>query len=1512
MYQNNKIRSYYKRIGQASLLSLNMRTCLVFICICTFLPIALHAQTTQSFSVTGSNIFKVPAGVTQFSVQCWGAGGAGGGATGNPAAGGGGVGGSYAKKIFTGFALDSFSLFVGKGGSGSIGNGAHGGSSWFQDSSILKALGGRGGEVASSNNSNGAGGAVYSSGNFGDSVYYGGAGALASFSFYGGGGGGSAGSTSNGNAASGITGGTAVSNGSAGANGAFGSANGGSATSYGGGGGGARAQTNTDRSGGNGANGLVKISYNCPNYLIDSIYVRQICSDTGALVFLFADAAALPVGTYVVTYNLGAPNAMSSVTATMNITTAGRGNFRTALLGAGGNTTITITSLNSGGANGCTSVISTRNTATFMVTLSPNPSIKFVQNSADTVSVIQVCSYNGSGSQNDMQIISGNHGGSSVIQWQLSYDGGLTWSSAPGPSSLTSMYVLDPLYTNFESNPGTYYFRVILVNGNCTGISNKIRLTVTGNTNVTPGTIGDHQYFCVTGDPAPIVSVISPIGGNNNFNFKWQMSTDSLNFSNINGTDAISYDPPVVTQTTYFRRVIFSGGCRKFSNVVRVKVSLASPPSPSSVSGPALICTNSTGVLYTAQESVDADTYTWTVPNGWSINSGQGNDSVYLTTGITSGNIGVMASNACGSSIYNYFLVTLTSGSTAASITAGSRICQGDSANISIQITGGAPPYQVVYTAGADTNTVSNYISGTTIRVLPLSTTTYKLLNVYNYGGCSGQGLASGTTIRMASNRTWVGNADSLWENAGNWCGGVPSATDSIFIASGTTYQPMIRNQSVTIKNMQLDSGAIVRVAGQWMILTGNISGDGKLDVREGNLEFKGTSSPQVIDGTRLLGKSVRKLRLSNAQGISLSASGDSVCVSELLDFGSSNVWLQTNSKLTMLSRNNLTANIGDMTSDGLYTGNRITGDVTVEKYIPNQPKAWWLLSVPTVGSTFKSSWQEGNTTLGNTRPGYGTIMTSHLAGATTNLGFDIYTSSGTTLKVYNSSNATWDAVANTNSQMANNKGYMIFIRGDRSVTAYNQPATSTILRTTGTLYTPMDNPPAPVDISVGRFESVANPYACSIDFTKLTKTGGVQNVFYLWDPRLTMSQTSAYGLGGYQTVIRENDNSVMIIPGGGSMSANNRIIPSGQSFFVRAMGHPGQIIFTESCKTLETTTASREVSSIIPKLRSNFSVITSSGPVLLDGWGICLDDQYANLIDSMDVLKIGNSTSENIGIIKQGQRITYERRSRVQSSDTTQLNIAQLKRLSYRFDFNPSNLNGQNLQLFLNDKFTNTSTPIPTDSNSSYIFTVTTDANSWAADRFYIVFNPLAVLPVKIKSINAKRMTDQKIKVDWEVEMTEDLSHFELERSFNGKDFVKIANIVKSSAGVVKYYYDDNQASAENNFYRLKTIENNGFGYYSSVVKVNAIQKHNSIIVSPNPVINKTIHCHFEQCKPGWYRIELYGSDGKLIQHEKTYLNDGQTLKTITLNKTVSAGIYQIRITDDQGFVCQISIQVL
>lgn len=86
------------------------------------------------------------------------------------------------------------------------------------------------------------------------------------------------------------------------------------------------------------------------------------------------------------------------------------------------------------------------------------------------------------------------------------------------------------------------------------------------------------------------------------------------------------------------------------------------PAIPSSISGPVTPCFNAQNVTYTCSVTSGASSYTWTVPAGVTIVSGQGTNAVVLNFAGTAGSvlaIKAKASNACGTSTNFTLNVTL-------------------------------------------------------------------------------------------------------------------------------------------------------------------------------------------------------------------------------------------------------------------------------------------------------------------------------------------------------------------------------------------------------------------------------------------------------------------------------------------------------------------------------------------------------------------------------------------------------------------------------------------------------------------------------------------------------------------------------------------------------------------------------------------------------------------------------------------------------------------------------------
>ena len=578
---------------------------------------------------------------------------------------------------------------------------------------------------------------------------------------------------------------------------------------------------------------------------------------------------------------------------------------------------------------------------------------------------------------------------------------------------------------------------------------------------------------------------------------------------------------------------------------------------------------------------------------------------------------------------------------------------------------------------------------------------------------------------------SWVGKVSIDWLVPANWeANYVPDQTTDVFITGGYTFMPTIVTTQA-IRALALSAPGtppLLTINGGTLQVFGNITRTGgTINGANGTMEMKG-SAAQAIPASLFQNNNLKNLVISNTDavvngGVTV---GGRLDIYRSLTFGAGGRRIATGGYITLKSTATETAWLGQMTGTNI-----ISGDVTVERYIPIHSKAWQFLSTPITASstqTVKQAWQDSATLANQNRyPGFGTQLTSNRAGAATQPtpGFDALTPAGPSIKVYNRSTGGYTGINRTDTAISNPKGYMVFVRGDRSSTALASPVTATVMRTKGTLHTPA-NPPVTISLATAGFESIGNPYASAINFRQLSFTGGVQqDFFYLWDPKLTTTGTnSAWGLGGFQT-FSWNGASFDVTPGGGSFSGSNRNIESGQAFFVNAPFDPGTVLFTEACKVTGSSDVNRVPTQQARHLRTNLNVITNSGSILLDGTLIRFNRRWSDAVDINDAAKMNNA-GENLGLYRHGKILSVESRPPLTRTDTIFYNTGMLKVQQYELEIIPDQINDPGLQGFLEDKFLQTSTPVSLAHTTKYAFNIVNDPGSYASDRFYIVFRKL------------------------------------------------------------------------------------------------------------------------------------------------------------------------------------------
>jgi hypothetical protein len=336
-------------------------------------------------------------------------------------------------------------------------------------------------------------------------------------------------------------------------------------------------------------------------------------------------------------------------------------------------------------------------------------------------------------------------------------------------------------------------------------------------------------------------------------------------------------------------------------------------------------------------------------------------------------------------------------------------------------------------------------------------------MNGTEYGAynCNSGGTSTRTTI-----------ADGNFNDMNTWsCACIPASSDNVVIDRNIVMD-IDFSQDAGL-SFTVNSGKTLDIsAGYELALAGDLSNSGTIN---GDLKFNGTSSQIPVLGD------IESLELDNAAGMSLSAdldiSGALTLTNGLLSLNGYTLTLKANSSSTAII------------VDG---SGSISGDITIEQYVPVVMTGHHFLSNPTT-----------NASLSELNDDY----TLDLTGTVPNIYY------------YDEPSASWQVPASAGSSMVSGRGYTGYFSGNIVVDISGTP-------NSGTTTVSLTN-------DGNGWNLIGNPYPSAINWDLVTIPAGVSDAVYIWDH-------DPATWGSYSTYI---DNV--------GANGGTSIIPMMQSFFV-------------------------------------------------------------------------------------------------------------------------------------------------------------------------------------------------------------------------------------------------------------------------------------------------------------------------------------------------------------------------
>jgi hypothetical protein len=178
-----------------------------------------------------------------------------------------------------------------------------------------------------------------------------------------------------------------------------------------------------------------------------------------------------------------------------------------------------------------------------------------------------------------------------------------------------------------------------------------------------------------------------------------------------------------------------------------------------------------------------------------------------------------------------------------------------------------------------------------------------------------------------------------------------------------------------------------------------------------------------------------------------------------------------------------------------------------------------------------------------------------------------------------------------------------------------------------------------------------------------------------------------------------------------------------------------------------------------------------------------------------------------------------------------------------------------------------------------------------------FSAFIPAAATPVTLLNFTG-RLDRNDVQLHWETATEQNSEAFEIERSYDGIQFLKIARVAAAgnSTSIQSYSYHDLGISQERNYYRLKQIDLDGKYEYSRIIMIrNPILNKSPIQVLNNPFGN-TIDLQLGNIYKGRADFRLFDMNGRILYRQSQEVTPSTRIR-LHLPAGAASGIYNFEM---------------
>jgi hypothetical protein len=174
---------------------------------------------------------------------------------------------------------------------------------------------------------------------------------------------------------------------------------------------------------------------------------------------------------------------------------------------------------------------------------------------------------------------------------------------------------------------------------------------------------------------------------------------------------------------------------------------------------------------------------------------------------------------------------------------------------------------------------------------------------------------------------------------------------------------------------------------------------------------------------------------------------------------------------------------------------------------------------------------------------------------------------------------------------------------------------------------------------------------------------------------------------------------------------------------------------------------------------------------------------------------------------------------------------------------------------------------------------------------------SPCGILPVTLTAWNGVYRND-KTYLSWQADKGVDFSHFVVERSSDGVNYISLGQVQASTSAALtlQYSFIDIAPAGGANYYRLKMVDIDGRYQYSGIITIRTNIQGFNVTASPNPFTDNVV-ITIESKTDETVHLRVFNNDGKLVWRKSISVNAGTNARYFSELQSLPKGIYFIKV---------------